>query len=602
MKINRTNNSKRKAKVTMKKSLLICLLWGLTLTMASAAQLGTAFTYSGRLKYLNQPANGNYDLEVKLYDAANGGNKVGPTVNVNGLSFVNGLFVTSLDFGGGVFNGTAYWLDIAARPSGNGPFTLLTPRQPVNPAPYALYALTPAGPQGPQGPQGSKGDKGDTGVAGPAGSQGVQGPAGSTGPQGPQGPKGDKGDIGVTGPSGSQGPKGDTGTTGPAGPQGPQGPQGLPGSANGWSLTGNAGTTAGVNFLGTTDNQPLELKVNNVRALHLENVGSFIAGYSMNWIGGYPVNHVSNGAIGATIAGGGFFNPLLGEDTPNVVGGDFGAIGGGAANTVGARYGTIPGGFGNLANGFGSFAAGQNAHANHDGSFAWGDGTQGVNSTGPHSFVVLAQGGVTFYTGGSNVRAASPFLTVDGLGGEQAYLGGDGFGGDVQLGSFNPAVSAIACYNGGNGTYMDLYVRSLTILGGADLAEPFPMASEDIPAGSVMIIDDQHPGQLKLSEEPYDTRVAGIVSGAGGIRPGVALRQQGKLDAGQNVALTGRVYVMADASHGAINPGDLLTTSATRGHAMKVANHARAQGAVLGKAMSALQEGKGMVLVLVTLQ
>lgn len=73
-------------------------------------------------------------------------------------------------------------------------------------------------------------------------------------------------------------------------------------------------------------------------------------------------------------------------------------------------------------------------------------------------------------------------------------------------------------------------------------------------------------------------------------------------ESGQQVALTGRVYVHADASFGANKPGDLLTTSATPGHARKVTDHARAQGAVLGKAMSTLDEGTGFVLVLVTLQ
>ena len=58
----------------------------------------------------------------------------------------------------------------------------------------------------------------------------------------------------------------------------------------------------------------------------------------------------------------------------------------------------------------------------------------------------------------------------------------------------------------------------------------------------------------------------------------------------------------SDASHGVIKPGDLLTTSDTPGHAMKVSDHAQAQGAILGKAMSGLKEGKGLVLVLVTLQ
>jgi hypothetical protein len=60
--------------------------------------------------------------------------------------------------------------------------------------------------------------------------------------------------------------------------------------------------------------------------------------------------------------------------------------------------------------------------------------------------------------------------------------------------------------------------------------------------------------------------------------------------------------VQADASNGAIEPGDLLTTSTLPGHAMKVIDPARAQGAIIGKAMTALAAGKGMVLVLVSLQ
>jgi hypothetical protein len=105
-----------------------------------------------------------------------------------------------------------------------------------------------------------------------------------------------------------------------------------------------------------------------------------------------------------------------------------------------------------------------------------------------------------------------------------------------------------------------------------------------------------------MSETSYDTRVAGIVSGANGVNPGIALHQDGVLDGGQNVALSGRVYVLADATKGAIAPGDLLTTSSTPGHAMKVTDHSRAQGAILGKAMTGLATGKGMVLTLVTLQ
>ena len=145
-------------------------------------------------------------------------------------------------------------------------------------------------------------------------------------------------------------------------------------------------------------------------------------------------------------------------------------------------------------------------------------------------------------------------------------------------------------------------VRTLRITGGADLAEPFEMKEEELEKGSVVVIDDEHPGRLKRSTGAYDTRVAGIISGANGVNPGIALHQEGLVEGGQNVALSGRVYVQAVASSGAITPGDLLTTSNTPGHAMKVTEHTRAQGAVIGKAMSSLNEGTGMVLVLVTLQ
>ena len=182
--------------------------------------------------------------------------------------------------------------------------------------------------------------------------------------------------------------------------------------------------------------------------------------------------------------------------------------------------------------------------------------------------------------------------TSRGFNGDQLYISRQGS--STAAFSIQPTGDAFA---GGN-----MSVCSLTIRGGCDLAEPFVMKEETIEKGSVVVIDDEHPGQLKISTRAYDTRVAGIVSGANGIHPGIALQQEGVLDGGQNVALSGRVYVQADTSNGAIKSGDLLTTSGLTGHAMRVTDHLRAQGAILGKAMSSLSEGNGMVLVLVTLQ
>jgi len=145
-------------------------------------------------------------------------------------------------------------------------------------------------------------------------------------------------------------------------------------------------------------------------------------------------------------------------------------------------------------------------------------------------------------------------------------------------------------------------VSVLTITGGADVAEPFHFSLPNIPKGALVVIDENHPGQLKLSGRAYDRRVAGIVSGANGIKPGLTLHQEGAVDGGENVALSGRVYALADASNDPIQPGDLLTTSDVPGHAMKVTDHAKAQGAIIGKAMGSLEKGRGMVLVLVSLQ
>ena len=150
-------------------------------------------------------------------------------------------------------------------------------------------------------------------------------------------------------------------------------------------------------------------------------------------------------------------------------------------------------------------------------------------------------------------------------------------------------------------------VKVLEITGGSDVSEQFEITTADAKsppsAGMVVSIDPENPGDLVVSTEAYDRRVAGIISGAGGVKPGMLMGQKGsKADGANPVALTGRVYCWADASNNPIEPGDLLTTSDTPGHAMKVGDYGKAQGAVLGKAMTPLAEGKGLVLILVTLQ
>jgi hypothetical protein len=190
----------------------------------------------------------------------------------------------------------------------------------------------------------------------------------------------------------------------------------------------------------------------------------------------------------------------------------------------------------------------------------------------------------------------------------RAELDGDYFSGAslYLYGSNNNANIILDSNSSGEGR---ITCDVLQINGGSDLSEKFninpaPVAAAREPEpGQLVCIDPARPGQLVTSSQPYDRTVAGVISGAGGVKPGMLMGQAGTAaDGRQPVALTGRVYCWVDADHGAITPGDLLTTSATPGHAMKVADHARAQGAIIGKAMSALPKGKGLVLVLVSLQ
>lgn len=185
-------------------------------------------------------------------------------------------------------------------------------------------------------------------------------------------------------------------------------------------------------------------------------------------------------------------------------------------------------------------------------------------------------------------------LIEEGVSGYRLYV--QQSTGNVGIGKSNPATRLDV-----NGTTR---TSAIEITGGADIAEPFDFhRPEAIEPGMVVSIDPENPGKLRLSDRAYDRTVAGVISGAGGVNPGVVLSQEGSVAIGDKpVALSGRVYVLADASKAPIRPGDLLTTSEVAGHAMRVEDPNRANGAILGKAMSSLNEGSGLVLVLVSLQ
>jgi hypothetical protein len=138
-------------------------------------------------------------------------------------------------------------------------------------------------------------------------------------------------------------------------------------------------------------------------------------------------------------------------------------------------------------------------------------------------------------------------------------------------------------------------------IAGADVAEKFPV-SEEVEPGMVVAIDPKRPGQLCLARGAYNRCVAGVVSGANNLPAGAVLGNLPGHEDAPPIALTGRVWVQSDATQHPIEPGNLLTTADTPGHAMKVIDFGKAQGAIIGKAMTSLEEGRGLVLVLVSLQ
>jgi hypothetical protein len=517
------------------------------------------FTYQGKLIDECCPANGYYDMRFKLVQGPSGSAVVSgtPVMTQPAVFVTNGIFTVNLNFGTGsqVFDGTARWLEIEVR-TNNAPsgFVTLSPRTELSRAHEAVFAQKAAS------------------VLNGA----VTAPSIASG-QVVKSLNGLKDAVSLV-----------AGANVTLTPSGNSIEIASTGGSSGWRLGGNAGTSPGIDFLGTTDGRAMEVRapfvgvnrntpitgadVFSVRSpattgyggMYVDTTGLGLPfyGYAMqgsarawHFLDGTDGNKwkLYNNGVQLTVTPGGQVG--IGTTTPGYrldVNGRIRLRGEGVNNTAGIWL-----------------------QANHA---SGADGVADIAFAG-----VLDATRIGFW--GNDPRGTLGWgLTFDTV------------TGNVGIGTGNAYPTDKLHVNG------SVRVGSLTITGGADLAEPFQMSEEQIPEGSVVIIDDANPGHLKQASQAYDTRVAGIVSGANGVKAGIALHQEGVLEGGQNVALTGRVYVRADAAFGAIKPGDLLTTSDTPGHAMKASNSRQAQGAILGKAMSKLENGQGMVLVLVSLQ
>jgi hypothetical protein len=231
---------------------------------------------------------------------------------------------------------------------------------------------------------------------------------------------------------------------------------------------------------------------------------------------------------------------------------------------------------------------------NSDGVYArtYGNNSEGVSARtyGNHSWGVYAE------TQGDNNRGIAAATYGDDSIGVFAYTFGDNSRGVHAYSDKSDGIYAMTGRSDHRyGVCTDDYMYALRYEGGGgDVAEYFAV-QEDPEPGTVMVIGED--SKLQSSITAYDTTVAGIVSTA----PGVSLGANETGNAGAElIAVAGRVPCKVDASYASVKPGDLLTTSDTRGHAMKATNPQI--GTILGKALEPLDSGTGVIEVLVTLQ
>ena len=380
---------------------LVLGAWCLVLPLCETVfAQGTAFTYQGRLNDNGGPANGNYDLQFIVYDNDVGGSQQGPVLTNSATAVSNGLFTVTLDFGT-IFAGANRWLEIGVRTNGAASFSALVPRQKLTPTPYAIFANTASNLSGTLPSAQLSGLYSGVVTFANAGNT-FDGSYFGNG-------------SGLTSVNAAT----------------------LNGLASGnfWQTGGNGGTTAGVNFIGTTDNQPVELRVNGLRALRIEpTVNDANHSNVVNVINGSPGNYVSNGVYGATISGGGTLNYFGSGPETNSVTAIYGTVGGGAGNTASGFFATVSGGGFNTASGSGAMVGG--------GYNNTASGTEAMVSGGE---INVADGPNATIGGGNNNTAYGQASTISGGDGNYAF----NFATSVGGGWLNTAVNEYATVPGG---------------------------------------------------------------------------------------------------------------------------------------------------------
>lgn len=219
---------------------------------------------------------------------------------------------------------------------------------------------------------------------------------------------------------------------------------------------------------------------------------------------------------------------------------------------------------------------------------ATGDIAAGGN--GVNAELVLFPAGVEASRPAADKTKATIRMKAQEDGAASFYLGGHGLDGKITV--YDSKGTSQVIIDGKSGDIL---------LGGADCAEEFEIIPDErVGPGVVMVVGPD--GRLQLSDQAYDRKVVGVLSGAGSFNPGIVLDRKASGRPRAALAVVGKVYCKGDATLEPIAVGDLLTTSVTPGHAMRASDSQRAFGAVIGKALSALPSGRGLIPVLVALQ
>ena len=329
-----------------------------------------------------------------------------------------------------------------------------------------------------------------------------------------------------------------------------------------WEITGNTNTNEQTNFIGTTDQHAFVIKTNGTEAIRVDPTGNVGVG-----------THTPNARV--EIVG---KLQIDAQDAVQIVGYQpfLTLIDSENNGTVRARI--------------------QNARGDinffTEASFGSGIPPMKIQNTG--TVQMFAQDAL-------QIIGYQPFLTlIDSENNGAARARIQNARGDIAFFTEGSLASGIPPMkiNNANG---NVEIATDIALTGADCAEDFDVVCpEQIEPGTVVVINRE--GALAQSQEAYDKKVAGVVSGAGDYKPGMILDRRAPDENRKSIALFGKVFCKVDASGGPIDVGDLLTSSSVAGHAMRAADPLRAFGAVIGKALKPLAAGRGLIPILIALQ